>query len=313
MKKQILLIGGLTALLFGPLKAQKADSIRAKAIYGFTHIKDTTQRDKASSEEMVLLLGTRTSAYLSMDKIRFDIQRKKDIEEQIKNSVPGKLSINIKGSPKSLTYDEFYQYPAEKKIIIKKRLVNNYLVEETLPEINWNISSDTSTISGLKCQKATARFKGRDYTAWFCPDLPFQSGPWKLNGLPGLIVEAQDAKKEVVFKFQGFEKVHNTAAVKEEEPESSIGGVSIGGKVNISGLSSAELLSSPTFYLPKGSIKTTQKEFDKLSEAMKKDPDGFINSSMAGEGRVVTGQRTMTKSKFITETVNNPIELPEVK
>lgn len=312
MKKQILLLSSITLFLFSTVKAQKADSIRAKAIYSFTHIKDTTQRDKTLSEEMVLLLGTKTSAYLSMDKINFDLQRKKDIEEQIKNSVPGKMSINIKPSTRSLTYDEFYQYPAEKKIIIKKKLINDYLVEEKLPEIDWNISPDTSTISGLKCQKATARFKGRDYTAWFCPDLPFQSGPWKLNGLPGLIVEAQDAKKEVVFKFQGFEKVHNTDPVKEEEPESSIGGVSISGKVNISGLSSADLLSSPTFYLPKGSIKTTQKEFDKLNEAMKKDPEGFINSSLAGQGRV-SGQKTMTKSKFITDPLNNPIELPEVK
>lgn len=312
MRKQILLLSTFTLLFSGVVKAQKADSIRAKAIYGFTHIKDTTQRDKASSEEMVLLLGTRTSAYLSMDKIQFDLQRKKDIEEQIKNSVPGKMSINIKPSTKSLTYDEFYQYPLEKKIIIKKKLFNDYLVEEALPEINWNISSDTSTISGLKCQKATAHFKGRDYTAWFCPDLPFQSGPWKLNGLPGLILEAHDRKKDVVFKFMGFENVHNTTAIKEEA-ESSIGGITVSGKVNISGMSSADLLNSPTFYLPKGSIKTTQKEFNKLLEAMKKDPDGFINASLAGQGHSVSGQKVVNKSKFITEPVNNPIELPEVK
>lgn len=312
MKKQILLLSGITALLFSTVKAQKADSIRAKAIYAFTHIKDTTQRDKTVSEEMVLLLGSKTSAYLSMDKIRFDLQRKKDIEEQIKNSVPGKLSINIKATPKRVTNDEFYQYPEEKKIIVKKKLVNNYLIEEPLPEINWNISSDTITISGLKCQKATAHFKGRNYTAWFCPDLPFQSGPWKLNGLPGLILEAYDSKQEVVFKFQGFEKVHNTTPVNEEA-ESAIGGISVSGKVKISGLSSAELLNSPTFYLPKGSIKTTQKEFDKLNEAMKKDPDGFINSSMAAEGRMTSGRRISSKTTIITETENNPIELAEVK
>jgi GLPGLI family protein len=68
------------------------------------------------------------------------------------------------------------------------------------PLIDWKISSDTATFGGLHCQKATGHFKGRDYTAWFCPDLPVHTGPWKLNGLPGVIVDAHDAKNEVVFQ-----------------------------------------------------------------------------------------------------------------
>src|SRR5207244_2238089 len=102
---------------------------------------------------------------------------------------------------------EYYQFAAEKKFIRKEKLLNSYLIEEPFPLIGWKISSDTATFLGLHCQKASAHFLGRDYTAWFCPDLPYHAGPWKLNGLPGLIVEASDAKKQVVFKFDGIEDV----------------------------------------------------------------------------------------------------------
>lgn len=312
MKKQGLLLFGITALLFSSVKAQKADTIRAKATYGFIHIKDTLNRDKVDTEEMVLLLGHNTSAYLSLDKINFDLKRKKDIEEQIKNSIPGKMSINISSNPKKVTQDELYLYIPEKKLITKKRLVNNYLIEEVLPEMNWTISADTSTISGLKCQKASTHFKGRDYTAWFCPDLPFQNGPWKLNGLPGLIVAAHDTKNEVVFQFLGFENIkHSPDQAVKEEAESAIGGITVSGKVQVKGLSSAELLNSPVFYLPKGAIKTTEKEYQKLAEAMKKDPDGFIASSMPGT--ILRKNNSVNKNVVSREVINNPIEIPEAK
>ena len=53
---------------------------------------------------------------------------------------------------------------------------------------------------GYSCQKATARFRGRDYTAWVATDIPISNGPWLLGGAPGLILEAYDAKREYIFE-----------------------------------------------------------------------------------------------------------------
>jgi GLPGLI family protein len=86
-------------------------------------------------------------------------------------------------------------------------LIRDYLIEEEIPMINWAILPDTKDIKGLSCQKATARFRGRNYTAWFCNQLPFNNGPWKLGGLPGLIIEAADDRNEVVFNFAGYEDI----------------------------------------------------------------------------------------------------------
>ncbi|PTS95810.1 hypothetical protein DBR11_20610 [Pedobacter sp. HMWF019] len=287
--------------------AQAPDTLRAKASYSFTHIEDTTQRDKPHEEQMVVLLGRNTSAYLSMDKITQDEQRRKTIEEQIKNSVPGKFEIKVTGSQKRVTGVEIYMFANEKKMVSKQTLINNYLIEEPLPVIDWKISSEFSVISGLKCQKATAHFKGRNYIAWFCQDLPFQSGPWKLSGLPGLIVEAYDTKKEVIFKFDGFEEVKNKA--EEQEKEQIINGTVL----KLSGLSSEDVLKAPTISLPKDGIKTTKKEFEKLNEAMKKDPTGFINSAMAGSGMVKANSKVNVINRPNKIESNNPIELPETK
>ena len=52
---------------------------------------------------------------------------------------------------------------------------------------------------------ATANYHGRDWTAWFTPDIPLQEGPWKLCGLPGLILEANESTGQHSFIATGLE------------------------------------------------------------------------------------------------------------
>ena len=285
--------------------AQAPDTLRAKINYRFSHVIDTSKRDQPKQEQMVLLLGQNSSVYLSMDKVKEDEARKKDIAEQIKNADPARMSINIKSSNKKLNGTQVYLFNKEKKMVTKQRIMNEYLVEEAIPALKWTISKDTSTIEGLKCQKATTHFKGRDYIAWFCQDLPFQSGPWKLNGLPGLIIEAYDTKKEIKFEFDGFEQVNHAAAPAVEETLEAIDP-----KLSLKGLSTGDLLTAKTISLPKDGIKTSQKEFDRLKEAMRRDPQGFINSSSAVK---VTSTTQLSKITTPGEDILNPIELPERK
>ncbi len=66
------------------------------------------------------------------------------------------------------------------------------LVKDEIPEIKWNILKETKVILGYNCTKAEGTFRGRDYTVWFTTEIPMQAGPWKLRGLPGAILEAND-------------------------------------------------------------------------------------------------------------------------
>ncbi|MEM7372546.1 MAG: GLPGLI family protein [Bacteroidota bacterium] len=79
-----------------------------------------------------------------------------------------------------------------------------HLIQEKWPDIPWTIQQEEKIIAELLCKKATAHFRGRDYTAWFTPELPFNFGPWKLCGLPGLILEAYDATGQVAYWFHSL-------------------------------------------------------------------------------------------------------------
>ena len=62
----------------------------------------------------------------------------------------------------------------------------------------WSLSSDEKkNILGMVCSKATTRFRGRNYIVWYSTEVPVQVGPWKFYGLPGLILQVYDNKKEV--------------------------------------------------------------------------------------------------------------------
>lgn len=302
--------------------AQSPDKALSKVSYNFTHIQDTTQRDKPHTENMLLVIGKNASVYTSYDKINRNIATQKQLQEQLKNQAgSGQMNFKLEGrsSVKVSDVDYFY-FANEQKFFTKERVFNNYLIEEIAPRIPWKISKDTASFVGIHCQKATAYFKGRNWTAWFAPELPFQSGPWKLNGLPGLIIEAYDEKKEVLFQFAGMENViqQETQAPTDAGPKITTpnGSISV---VNIMGMDDASPYLGNDIKLPTDAVKTTQKELDKLKDARAKDPQGFMQAQMAGSGMNISVKSTQvgsisTAASITSKTViNNPIELPEKK
>jgi len=74
-----------------------------------------------------------------------------------------------------------------------------FVVNDDWIEIKWTISSEKKVIQNYECQKATGTFRGRNYIVWFAGQLPYNYGPWKLFGLPGLILEAYDSENKVHF------------------------------------------------------------------------------------------------------------------
>jgi GLPGLI family protein len=90
---------------------------------------------------------------------------------------------------------------------------NGYYSFKTTDKVNWTISSETKKADSYTLQKATTQFGGRNWTAWFCKDIPFNEGPFKFRGLPGLIFELSDTKKNFIYhliKSQELPEVYPT-------------------------------------------------------------------------------------------------------
>jgi GLPGLI family protein len=80
------------------------------------------------------------------------------------------------------------------------------VIRDTFGTTVWTIdATQTRTIGGFTCEKATGHYRGRDYEVWYTPDIPIPSGPFKLGGLPGLIMEARSTDGNVQFLFTGIE------------------------------------------------------------------------------------------------------------
>ena len=62
---------------------------------------------------------------------------------------------------------------------------------EPTPDIVWTLTNDTLTVSGYYCQTATCKFRGVAWTVCYTEEIPSSAGPWRLRGLPGLIVKAE--------------------------------------------------------------------------------------------------------------------------
>lgn len=78
-------------------------------------------------------------------------------------------------------------------------------IKDIYPAMSWNITKEQKVIGSYDCIKATTTYRGRGWTAWFTPSITAPYGPWKLHGLPGLILEAYDEEKILTINFTKIE------------------------------------------------------------------------------------------------------------
>lgn len=115
-----------------------------------------------------------------------------------------------------IDYILYKNHPDESLIRFKGNIGTfDFFYEEPIPEINWTFCDGDTTIVGYACKKAVAEHRGRTWTAWYALDLPYDNGPWKLQGLPGLILYAKESKGEFAFECKGIEK-GNDAPIKTD-------------------------------------------------------------------------------------------------
>jgi len=76
-------------------------------------------------------------------------------------------------------------------------LGKSFLIKDTIPKYDWQITQDTTSIGKFLCKKAiVTNAAGEEITAWFTNEIPISAGPSQYGGLPGLILRCKTSNKE---------------------------------------------------------------------------------------------------------------------
>lgn len=253
MKK---LFSVLFIALFVFSSAQDKDSKETanRFFYELTYSPNKDSLEKKNQEMMILDITKDKSIYRDYLAVSQDSILKVEVEAMQKSGVFKDLSKMVK-QPK-FSHIVTKTYPSMEVFYADYILQDKVSYKDETPLV-WNISSEKAKIGAYDTQKATTSFGGRNWTAWFTTELPFQDGPYKFKGLPGLIVKVEDDAKNYSWELKGNKKI------ADYNPESY----------------SEKLMKQ--FGQGRNNLEVDREKFEKMYAAYKKDPFGSIRTQLS--------------------------------
>lgn len=182
-------ITGITAMPKTPEKVEKIasspDDVTAVAecIYRY----DLLNGDKQSTGAAMLQIAPGVARFIDYTSFATDsLRRSGDTDrEQLNKSLTRELRNEC-----FIDQTILQGFPSGKMTVISPIAPNLYTYTEAAYPFPWALLEEIDTIAEYECHKATATYGGRDWTAWYTTEVPVPFGPWKLTGLPGLVVKA---------------------------------------------------------------------------------------------------------------------------
>lgn len=186
-------------------KKKYIDTTILQVQYRIVYVRDIAHPEKKRENTMLLQIGNKVSKFSDYYKLKSDsIEEAMSKQKKSEDEVLHKIEPYFKGAN---YLNVFKNYPAD-KITVTDRvfLSGNFKYEEEREKPLWKILPGVASVCGYKCKKASTTFRGRNYTAWYAPEIAYSDGPWKFWGLPGLILKVSDDKGEYLFECTGIQK-----------------------------------------------------------------------------------------------------------
>lgn len=170
-------------------------------VYDYRWCVDTTAslEDNYDSDNMLLQIGPGAlSKFSSYKNLAVDSLIMRSSSDQIAQAaMDGKLS-----NGEFMTI--YKNYPEGRLTHTEKICQDWFRYEEEMPALDWELTESVTTVLGYECRSARCSFRGREWTVFYTEEIPIMDGPWKLHGLPGLIMKASDAEGHYTFECIGI-------------------------------------------------------------------------------------------------------------
>ena len=147
------------------------------------------QTDVSDTYSTILQFGTEQSRFLDYLAYRVDSLANAGAPEDL-------IAKANNDADRSAFYFEpviFQNWPEGSMTVDDVLVPGTFTYSENMAH-EWTFGNGQKEICGYPCKEAKTSYGGREWTVWFAPSIPSNAGPWKLGGLPGLIMEAQDAE-----------------------------------------------------------------------------------------------------------------------
>ncbi len=103
------------------------------------------------------------------------------------------------------------------KNIFQNSIIYTYQYIADKPHFNWKLEKGYKEILGYKCQKATVKYGGRKYIAWYANDIPINNGPYVFQDLPGLILNLESEDGDYSFNLIGMDKIPKDIYIRNDK------------------------------------------------------------------------------------------------
>jgi len=184
-------------LIFSVSFSQTAtnDSLRGEFTYLLQCKPNTESRDYIYKELFSLKVSDHRSFFISENRLKFDSLARSQINKSRNN-----FNIDLRNMPSS-KFNFLIIQNMEGTVQFYQSLAMTLLSYHSPVIDDWKLINETKIINSIVCHKAEVFFKGRDWTAWYSPEIPLPYGPYKFSGLPGLIVKITDRTGDYDFEL----------------------------------------------------------------------------------------------------------------
>ena len=241
-------------VLIAAFAIANAQETANRFFYELTYAPNKDSLEKKNKEMTILDITKDKSIYRDYLAVSQDSILKLEVEAMQKAGTFKDLSKSVK-QPK-FSHIITKTYPSMDVSYADYILQDKVSYKDDKP-FDWKISGDKAKIGEYNTQKATTSFGGRNWIAWFTTDVPFQDGPYKFKGLPGLIVKVEDDAKNYSWELKGNKKI-----------------------VDYNAESYSEKLMKQ-FGQGRNNLEVNREKFEQMYAAYKKDPFGSIRSQLS--------------------------------